>query len=346
MLTWLRRRRPSESFEGRVVVITGGSRGLGLLLAREYAGLGCRVAICARDPDALDRARRDLEARGAEVLAVRCDVGDRQQVEAFVAEVSGRFGAIDILVNNAGVIQVGPMEDLPLESYEQAMATMYWGVVYPTLAVLPSMRARGEGRILNVTSIGGKVSVPHLSPYSSAKFAAVGFSEGLHAELAGSGISVTTVVPGLMRTGSHLNALFGGRAPQEATWFALGATLPLLTVSGEHAARAIVAASVRRQPVAVIGVPPRLIMWLHGVFPGLTSRLMGLVNRYLFPAPSGRGVPTLRTGRDALAESRFPLLDRLTALGGRAAERTNQHPRPGPALRTVPPPAPPPPPRG
>ena len=252
-----RRRRSPESIRGKVVAITGGSRGLGLLLAREFAREGCRVAICARDADELDRAKRDLEGRGAEVLAVVCDVGDREEVHGFVGRVLEHFGPVDILVNNAGIIEVGPIEDLPLDAYERAMATMYWGTVYPTFAVLPSMRARGDGRIVNITSIGGKLSIPHLAPYSSAKFAAVGFSEGLRAELPGSGVSVTTVVPGLMRTGSHLNARFGGRAPEEATWFALGATLPGITIGGEHAARAIVDATRRRRPVAVLVLAAR-----------------------------------------------------------------------------------------
>src|SRR5439155_11331763 len=119
--------------------------------------------------------------------------------------VRSRFGQIDILVNNAGVIKVGPLDTMAVEDFEKAVAVMFWGVVYPTLAVLPEMRRRRSGRIAAITSIGGKVSVPHLLPYCCAKFAAVGFCEGLRAELAPYGIRVTTVVPGLMRTGSHRN---------------------------------------------------------------------------------------------------------------------------------------------
>lgn len=334
MLSLRRRRRGRpESLAGLVVVITGGSRGLGLVMAREYAARGCRLVICARDEAELERAREDLLGRGAEVLAIPCDVGDRDDVLRLIAAAIEGYGRIDILVNNAGVIQVAPIENLDLDDYEHAMRTMYWGVVYPTLAVLPSMRARGDGRIVNVTSIGGKVSVPHLSPYSSAKFAAVGFSEGLRSELSGTGISVTTVVPGLMRTGSHLNALFGGRAPEEATWFSLGASLPGITISGEHAARAVVNASLRRQPIAVLGLPARGIMWFHGLFPGLTSRLLGLVNGRVLPDAAEGNVHRLQAGRDAAARSSFPMLDRLTALGTAAADRNNQHPGPDPALR-------------
>jgi short-subunit dehydrogenase len=105
------------------------------------------------------------------------------------------------LVNNAGVIQMGPVEDQSLEDFEEALGTMFYGVLMPIWSVLPQMISRGEGRIVNITSIGGKLSVPHLLPYNCAKFAAVGLSEGLRAELGRSKISVTTIVPGLMRTG-------------------------------------------------------------------------------------------------------------------------------------------------
>src|SRR5581483_11648807 len=154
----LLRNRRAYDLHGRTVLITGGSRGLGLLLAREFAREGARIALWAR--------------------AVR-----------------NRFGSVDVLVNNAGIIQVGPMEEMLLEDYEAAMQIHFWATVYTTLAVLPEMRQRGSGRIVNITSIGGKISPPHLLPYNASKFAQVGFSEGLRAELAKDGVLVTTVCP-------------------------------------------------------------------------------------------------------------------------------------------------------
>lgn len=179
---------------GRVALVTGASRGLGFLLARELAAQGCRVAICARDPEELGRARAALEREGAQVLAVPCDVADRVQVERLVADTVARFGSLDVLVTNAGVIQAGPLGTMRVEDFEDALAVMFWGVVLPTLAALPHLRA-GRGRIVTITSIGGKIASPHLLPYDCAKFAAVGFSEGIGAELAREGIRVTTVVP-------------------------------------------------------------------------------------------------------------------------------------------------------
>ena len=186
---------------GRTVLITGGSRGLGLALAREMAGRGARLAICGRDPESLERARASLARAGAEVIAVPCDVTDRNSVEALVEEVHRSLGPIDVLINNAGVIEVGPAETMAVADYEEAMGTNFWGMLYPTLAVLPEMRQRKAGRIVNITSIGGKLGIPHLLPYSASKFAAVGFSQGLRTEVAGDGIPV---VRGMLSFGGSI----------------------------------------------------------------------------------------------------------------------------------------------
>jgi NAD(P)-dependent dehydrogenase (short-subunit alcohol dehydrogenase family) len=210
-----RKLRTAVELNGKVVLITGSSRGLGLAMAQEFAKRGCKLVICARDERELQVATEELARAGATVLGVPCDLGDRQQVERMIEQATLKFGGIDVLVNNAGIITVGPLESQTLEDFEDAMRVMFWGTVYPTLAVLPQMIARRSGSIANITSIGGKVSVPHLLPYSCAKFAAVAFSEGLRAELGRFGLKVTTVVPGLMRTGSHVNAYFKGNNQAE-----------------------------------------------------------------------------------------------------------------------------------
>jgi short-subunit dehydrogenase len=313
------RLRSGESMAGKVVLITGSSRGLGLALAEEFAAHGARLVICARDERELEIARARLAACGAEVLAVTCDVTVQDDVQSLVNEASARFGHIDVLVNNAGVIQVGPLESQTLADFQEAMDVMFWGAVYPTLAVLPQMRHRGSGHIANITSIGGKVSVPHLLPYGCAKFAAVGFSEGLRAELGREGIKVTTVVPGLMRTGSHLNAYFKGKNQQEFTWFSLGATLPVAAMSARRAASRIVAAVRRGQAEIILSPQAKAIAMLHGVAPGTTADLLGVVNRVL-PQAEGRD-----RDRHLGRESETPITRSfVTALGRKAARELNQ----------------------
>jgi NAD(P)-dependent dehydrogenase (short-subunit alcohol dehydrogenase family) len=204
---------------------------------------------------------------------------------------------------------------------------MYWGVLYPTLAVLPQMEARGYGRIVNVTSIGGRVSVPHLLPYSSAKFAAVGLSEGLGAELAAKGIYVTTVVPGLMRTGSYLNADFKGDQVNEFTWFSLGASLPLISMDAEKAARQVVLATRRRATTVTLSLPALLLERFHGLFPGATIQISRLAERLLLPDTERTTTEHMRgmTAQAHMPDTRRQVHRTLTQLGQQAAERFHQY---------------------
>lgn len=311
-----------RELRGQTVLITGGSRGLGLALAEEFARFGAKIAICARDEQELARARQQLEDLGAVVCAVPCDVSKPEQVDNMIGSVSRNMGNIDVLVNNAGVISVGPVLSQELKDFQEAMDVMFWGTVHPTLAVLPQMLARGKGRIVNISSIGGKVSVPHLIPYGCAKFAVTGFSEGLHAELKRFGIHVLTVVPGLMRTGSHLNAQFKGQHEAEFGWFAVSGTNPLASISAERAAQKIVNATCSNRAELVISWQAKLLAGLHGVAPGLTQEVLAHVNRLL---PDAAGNTEKKAGHESQsAVTRSP----LTALGKRAARRYNQVEKP------------------
>jgi len=323
------RRFRRADLSGQVVLITGGSRGLGLLLAREFGREGCRIVICARDAEELKAAQEDLEMRGIEVLAIPCDVSNETEVGRLIDEATAWFGRVDTLVNNAGVIQVAPIQNMAVEDFEHALSVMFWGVLHPIMAVLPQMIERRAGRIVNITSIGGKVSVPHLLPYDCAKFAAVALSEGLRAELWNSGIRVTTIVPGLMRTGSHLNASFKGQREREFTWFGLSASLPLVSISAERAARQIVAAAKRGESERILSAPAHIIAWMHGLFPGATADLLGLINWLVLPKPSTRGVDASR-GMELKREMNSSLFSLLTSFGESAAKRFQQYPGPAP----------------
>src|ERR1700693_6294756 len=196
--------RTRQSFlKNKVVLITGGSRGLGLVIARQICDEYGKVALIARDADELARAESDLAGRGGEVLTISCDLLERPQIEAAVQETINRFGTIDILINNAGIIQVGPLEHMVREDFERAMRLHFWAPFDLIRQVVPEMRHRGGGRIVNISSLGGKMAVPHMAPYTGAKFAIAGLSDAPRAELARENILVTTVTPGMMRTGSQ-----------------------------------------------------------------------------------------------------------------------------------------------
>jgi short-subunit dehydrogenase len=303
---------------GKTVFITGGSRGLGLVLAREFGKRGARLAICARDQAELTRAASDLQARGCVVETFTCDVTDKAQVEKTIAAVRSRFGPIDVLVNNAGVISVGPLEATTIEDYQESLATHFWGPLYTMMAVMPEMRSRREGHIVNISSIGGTVSVPHLVPYCAGKFALAGLSEGVRAEALKDGVYVTTVYPGLMRTGSPRNAFFKGKHGAEYAWFSISDAMPLFSVSAERAARAIVSACERGRARLVISLPAKLAAMAFHLFSGSATAL-SLVKRML-PGPGGIGSERT-TGKESTS---FVSPSPLTALNERAAVRNNE----------------------
>ncbi|HTV83687.1 MAG TPA: SDR family NAD(P)-dependent oxidoreductase [Acidobacteriaceae bacterium] len=316
--------RRGRSLQGKVVVIGGGSRGLGLALAEEFGRRGASLALAARHADNLQGARIHLARRGVvasadDVLAVAADLTQAEEAEQVIRQATERFGRVDILVNNAGMITVGPAENQRLDDFREVMEANFFSAVNATLAALPQMLERRDGVIVNVASIGGKVAVPHLLPYTASKFALVGFSEGLYAELRTRGIHVLTVCPGLMRTGSHLGARFSGDAEREYQWFSLAANLPGVSTSAAHAARRIVRAVTSRRTEIAITPQAFAAARLSAVAPELTLRALAAVNRLLPPAAENGGEKPRRG-----AEARGREWKAAAAMGGRAARRYNQ----------------------
>lgn len=308
------------SFKDKVVLITGGSRGLGLVLAHQLSNEGAKPAILARDPEELHRAETEFVAKGRAILAFPCDIRDRREAEAAIERVVREYGRIDVLINNAGVIQAGPFEHMQVEDFEEALAVHLKGPLYLTKAAFPYMRLQGGGRIVNIASIGGKVALPHFLPYTASKFALVGFSAGLRVELAKNNIIVTTVCPGIMRTGSHVNAQFKGRHQEEFTWFSLSAAIPGFSISARRAARQIIAACRRGDAELMITPQARMLPIVNSLCPGLTAGTMQLANR-LLPGPAPEGGDELRKGWES--QSRWSPSP-LTTLIDRASERNNE----------------------
>jgi NAD(P)-dependent dehydrogenase (short-subunit alcohol dehydrogenase family) len=320
-----RRKLATAAFDldGRTAIVTGGSRGLGLLIAKELGMQGARVTLAARDSAELERARDELTTCGLNVAIAPCDVRHPREAEQLVMETLDRTGRLDILVNCAGVIQVGPLAHMITADFEDAMAVHFWGPFHTMRAAVPEMRRLGGGRIVNIASIGGRIGVPHLAPYCASKFALAGFSDAIRAELARDGIKVTTVSPGLMRTGSPFNARFKGRHRDEFTWFAISDSLPLATIDATRAARRIVNACRRGAADLVVPWPFRLAILANAVAPGAVAAGMRLTNRFILPAPTDDSGDVDHTGWQSA--SRWAP-SRLTRLTERAAARNNEIP--------------------
>jgi NAD(P)-dependent dehydrogenase (short-subunit alcohol dehydrogenase family) len=309
-------------FHNRSVVITGGSRGLGLLIARELGREGARLTLVARDQAELERARQDLESRGIDAAVVQGDIGDRAQAERLIDEVVRKHGTIDVLINNAGIIQVGPLEHMKLRDFQDAMAIHFWGPLQTILATIPVMRRRGGGRIVNISSIAGKIGVPHLVPYCASKFALTGLSDSIRGELSKDNILVTTVCPGLMRTGSPFNAWFKGRHRDEFTWFAISDSLPLATIDGTRAARQVIDACRYGDAELVITWPAKLAVIANAVLPEAVALGMSIAN-HLLPGPTSEAGDQARSGWQSLSEW---APSKLTTLTERAAAENNELP--------------------
>jgi NAD(P)-dependent dehydrogenase (short-subunit alcohol dehydrogenase family) len=271
---------------GKTVLITGGSRGLGLALGREFARHGAKVAFCARDAQEIVAAEADIRQHGVAARGFVCDLRNEPDIADLIDKVESALGPIEVLVNNAGTIGVGPVQNMSAQDFRQAMDVNFWPAVHTILAVAPGMGQRGGGRIVNIASIGGKMPVPHLAPYCASKFALVGLSSSLRAELASDGILVTTVSPSLMNTGSPRNAMFKGNHDAEYAWFSISDSLPGLSMSAARAARKIVAAARDGEPELLLGFPAKLAARIYGIAPGIQAELATVAVK-LMPGPDG-----------------------------------------------------------
>lgn len=306
-------------FKDRVVVITGGSRGLGLVLARKLAKEKAKLVLLARNNEELEAAQKELQELEVEVRIVECDVTVQQNIEATIAKIIEETGSVDILINNAGVIQVGPMDSMKTDDYRNALDSHFWAPLYAALAVVPHMKEKKFGRIVNIASIGGKISVPHLLPYNASKFALAGLSDGLRYELMPDNIFVTTVCPGLMRTGSHVNAKFKGQHKLEYALFSTMNSLPFFSANAERAASEIIDACRYGDAELIITLPAQFLAKFRALFPDATAEVLGTVSRFL-PKKGDNG-DEMKTGKESQSEL-SP--NALTYLADKAVTKNNE----------------------
>ncbi|MDQ6480039.1 SDR family oxidoreductase [Dyadobacter sp. LHD-138] len=281
--------------KGKVVLITGGSRGLGLAMARLLAAKGAKLVICARNAEQLENARMELLEQGAEVLSIEADVSNQNEVNRMVQMTINRFGQLDVLINNAGIMMVGAEDVMDVEEYKKVMDTNLWSALYTIKAAMPQFLSQRGGRIVNICSIGGKIAVPHMLPYSVSKFALVGLSEGLGAELKKDNVQVTTVIPNLMRTGSPRNVWVKGDHEGEFEWFKLADSLPMLAQDTEVVAKAVIGALEYGNNEVILTQTAKVMVALKGLMPGGMNSILQVVNRFL---PKSGNDHKARRGRE------------------------------------------------
>jgi short-subunit dehydrogenase len=256
------------AYDGKVVVVTGASQGIGKALCRELAPQRPRLVLAARDASALEGVAAECRARGAETLVVPTDVSEEAACRALVEATVARFGGVDVLVNNAGMGMLARFEDVTdLSLYERLMRVNYLGSVYPTFYALPHLR-RSRGQIVAVSSLVGLTGVPTRTAYAATKHAQVGFFDSLRVELRGTGVAVTVIAPYFVQ--SEIRR----RSPGPD-----GRTVPASPVrerevmSAEECARLMVRAMERRQRMLVMSIKGKLGRWVKLVAPGLVDRM-------------------------------------------------------------------------
>ncbi len=278
----LRRRSTHRQFEGQTALVTGGSRGLGLQLVRELSRRGARVVFCARTADEVTRAEQLLHSEGyQDVRGMVADVSRPDGPQDLCSRVSTEIGPVDILINNAGIIQVMPFVHSQEKTFHDCLDIFLYGPLRMSQELLPAMISAGGGTIVNIASLGGQIPAPHLVAYNAGKAALVALSEGMSVELDRYGINVLTVKPGLMRTGSHRNAMFGGNSSQEYAWFSRAALHPVLTVGAEGAASQIADAILDKRRTLSIGWEAKWAPLLHSLFPEISHSLTSAAEKLM-----------------------------------------------------------------
>lgn len=257
------------SFSGRVIAITGASEGIGAELARQVSGKNVWLALAARNLEKLEAVAADCRSRGAEALAIRCDVGAQADCRHFIEETVRKYSSLDILVNNAGVSGHARLEEVTdFGWYEDMMRVNYMGSVYCTRYALPQLR-KSRGQIVAISSLAGKVGVPGRTAYSPSKAAQALFFEALRLELLESGVDITIVYPGVVATDIRLHGYGPDGRPAGKSGLKEDNAMPV-----QKCVRQIIAATLARRRELVMTLQGRLGLWLKLAFPEVVDRMV------------------------------------------------------------------------
>ena len=260
--------------KGKLAIVTGAASGIGRATAVELARRGAHLAISDLDRSGLAETAKRIEALGSGVTTYLLDVADRDAVYAFAQDIETSHGGADIVINNAGVAQIARIDELTYDDFEWVMKIDFWGMVYGTKAFLPQLRAKGAGHIVNVSSLFGLVAVPSQAAYNSAKFAIRGFTEALRHEMKGTGIAVSCVHPGGIKTNIVRNARFLQITQATVREEAVSGFDRLARTTPERAGQVIVRGIERNKPRILIGADAKAIDWLQRLMPASYGKLL------------------------------------------------------------------------
>lgn len=290
-------------FENKNIIITGGSRGLGLALCEEFARQGANLLLIARDKEELLKAQSHLNEKFPErsFFILSCDLCSASSYKIIHQTALKVFPQVNLIVNNAGAIMVGPFTSMNEDDFRTQMEIHLFAPLKMIQLFLPDFIKQGSGQIVNICSMGGKVSVPNMLTYDASKFALAGLSQGLSAELKEKNIFVTTVYPALMMTGSPIQAVFKGQHGKSFDWFSCADYMPFVALPAEKAAKKIVNAAYHKKAELVIPWFAHLRVLGSAVFPNLMISTMRLINSFMPKEDSS----IYKSGAEAQKEAHF-----------------------------------------
>lgn len=259
----------------QTVIITGASQGIGKATALLFARQGYNIILAARHAERLEAAATEVESLGREALAISCDVTDPQQVDNLVQKALAHFGHVDVLINNAGIFCLGAVEEFELSDWQQIIDTNVWGYIHTIHALLPHFLERGNGTIVNISSIGGIVPIPYQTPYTTSKYAVTGLTKALQAELSPKNIQVCGIYPNFIRTSINERTIIRGKnqqAAQDHRQLVDNAVKTPLLEKAEDVAQAIWQAVKNQRSDTIVGTA-KLSNTAYKFFPGLMQSL-------------------------------------------------------------------------
>lgn len=267
----IRTNHARNKFEGKIVLVTGASSGIGMQVSLDFSGNGAQsIILVARSRSKLEDLEKTISRKfNIKTIIYPCDVSKKSEVEQMGREILDKCGHVDVLVNNAGFGLYGKVQHQSIEQIESVTFTNYLGVVYCTKVFLDSMIARKSGHIVNLASVAASFGVAGLSAYCASKYAVLGFSESLSQELHGTGVGLTVVSPMGVKTNFFNNSSFGGRIP-----YYNGFMLKTNTVSN-----AVLAAANSHRLEIIVPFYMRAGVWLKHTIPFLINPMIGFIFR-------------------------------------------------------------------
>ncbi|MUL36775.1 SDR family NAD(P)-dependent oxidoreductase [Gloeocapsopsis dulcis] len=253
------------------VLITGASQGIGKATALLFARKGYDLVLAARQPEPLQATAEEIQKLGRQAIAIPTDVRDPEQIKSLASKAIEHYGTIEVLVNNAGIYISGPVEEFSLEDWHQTIDTNLWGYIHTIYALLPHFLAQGSGTIINISSIGGKVPIPYLVPYTTSKYAVTGLTEALHSELKPKGIHVGGIYPNIIKSNFLERAIFRGKDQQDAQarLDQLNQVLNTPVIEKPEDVAEAVWKAVKDQREEILVGSANLSKAAYGIFPGL-----------------------------------------------------------------------------